>query len=150
VLFENGQRESLLYLLGLLNSRLLTFRFKSIGKLKGNGIYEYFWNSVSRLSIRRIDFTNPEDRSIHDRLVELVTSMQELQKELASETSTLKKITMQRQIDATDTEIDKLTYRLYGFTSDEIARVEKANAELVKTMPETVAVDRILEEDMMS
>ncbi len=75
VLFENGQSESLPYLLGLLNSRLLTFRFASIGKLKSGGIYEYFWNSVSRLCVRRIDLSNKPDQGRHDRMVSLVEQM---------------------------------------------------------------------------
>lgn len=75
VLFDGGQPESLRYLLGLLNSRLLTWRFRSIGKLKSGGIYEYFWNSISRLSIRRIDFADPKDLARHDRMVELVDQM---------------------------------------------------------------------------
>ena len=35
--------------------------------------------------------------------------------------------TMQRQIDATDAEIDRLVYDLYGLTAKEIARVEGAS-----------------------
>jgi len=35
---------------------------------------------------------------------------------------------LQRQIDATDKQIDQLVYRLYGLTDDEIALVENAEA----------------------
>ncbi|PZS32329.1 MAG: restriction endonuclease subunit M, partial [Pseudonocardiales bacterium] len=49
VLFDNEQPEDLRYLLGLLNSKLLTYRFRYIGKLKSGGILEYFWNSISKL-----------------------------------------------------------------------------------------------------
>ena len=44
VMYDAGQPEDLRFLLGLLNSRLLTYRFRSIGKLKSGGILEYFWN----------------------------------------------------------------------------------------------------------
>jgi hypothetical protein len=53
VLFDNGQPESLEYLVALLNSKLLSFRYRSIGKVKSPGIREYFWNGVSRLPLRR-------------------------------------------------------------------------------------------------
>ena len=72
VLFENNQPEHLFYLLGLLNSRLLTFRYKSIGKLKSGGIFEYFWNGISKLPIHRINLSNQMDKSCHDRMVQLV------------------------------------------------------------------------------
>lgn len=53
VLFDNGQEEDLEAIAALLNSKLLSFRFRTIGKHKGNGIREYFWNGVARLPIRR-------------------------------------------------------------------------------------------------
>lgn len=72
VLFDNGQPEDLRYLLGLLNSPALQFRFRAFAKLKGAGLYEYFWNSVSKLPLRRIDFGDPRDRALHDQMVALV------------------------------------------------------------------------------
>ncbi|MGH7229406.1 MAG: Eco57I restriction-modification methylase domain-containing protein, partial [Nitrospiraceae bacterium] len=124
VLFENNQPENLFYLLGLLNSKLLSFRFKSIGKLKGGGIYEYFWNSVSRLPIRRIDLSAPTDKAKHDQMVTLVEHMLDLHKRLAAATHPDDRTRLQRQIDATDREIDRLVYDLYGLTEEEIAIVE--------------------------
>ncbi len=38
------------------------------------------------------------------------------------------KIAIQRQIDATDRQIDQLVYELYGLTDDEIRIVEEATA----------------------
>ena len=113
----------MLYLLGLLNSRLLTFRFRTIGKLKGGGIYEYFWNSCLETSIRRIDLSKPADKTAHDRMVTLVDSMLGLHKQLAGAQSAAQKAILQRQIDSTDAEI-RLVYDLYGLTEEEIAIVE--------------------------
>ena len=124
VIFENGQPEHLCYLLGLLNSRLLTFRFKSIGKLKSGGIYEYFWNGVSKLPIRRIDFSNPTDKANHNRMVQMVEQMLTLHKRLAATKTAQDKTMLQRDIAATDKQIDKLVYELYGLTAEEIAIVE--------------------------
>jgi len=47
-----------------------------------------------------------------------------LHKQLASANSVSQKEIIQRQIDATDAEIDRLVYELYGLTEDEIAIVE--------------------------
>jgi hypothetical protein len=124
VLFDDGQPESLKYLLGLLNSRLLTVRFRTIGKLKGGGIYEYFWNSVSKLSIRRIDVSNPTDKSRHDKLVLLVDKMMGLMPKLRVAKSESEKATLQNAVTATDQQIDALVYELYGLTDEEIALVE--------------------------
>jgi hypothetical protein len=124
VLFENNQPESLKYLLALVNSRLLTLRFRSIGKLKGGGIYEYFWNSVSKLPIRRIDFSKPADKSRHDKLVSLVDKMLGLVPKLRAATADAEKATLQNAVTATDQQIDQLVYELYNLTPEEIALVE--------------------------
>jgi hypothetical protein len=123
VLFDNGQPESLLYLLGLLNSRLLTYRFRSIGKLKSGGIYEYFWNSVSRLSIRRIDFAVGADRARHDRMVSLVEQMHLAKQQEATAGGQTKEIAA-RKCAALDRQIDVLVYELYGLSIEEVALVE--------------------------
>ena len=123
VLFDNGQPESMRYLLGLLNSRLLTWRFRSIGKLKSGGIYEYFWNSVSRLAIRRIDFDDASDKAAHDRLVSLVEQMLDAIRQQGAASGHAKEIAT-RKCAALDRQIDALVYELYGLTPDEIALVE--------------------------
>lgn len=51
----------LYYILGVLNSNLLTFRYKGIGKLTSKGIYEYFWNQIGRLPIKMPDFDNKQE-----------------------------------------------------------------------------------------
>ena len=112
--------------MGILNSILLTFRFRFIGKLKSNGILEYFWNSISKLPIRRIDFSNPEDVARHDRMVELVERMLELHERLAGARIERERTVIGHQISATDRQIDQLVYELYDLTDEEINIVEEA------------------------
>ena len=125
VIFNGNQAESSYYVLGLLNSLLLNFRFQFIGKLKGNGIYEYFWNSISKLPIRKIDFENTKDKKHHDTVVKLVEHILQLNNEFQKVKTSYKKEVIQRQINATDKQIDKLVYKLYDLTEEEIAIVEE-------------------------
>jgi hypothetical protein len=60
----------------------------------------------------------------HDRMVELVQRMLSLHKQLAASRTPDDKIRLQRQIDATDHQIDKLVYYLYGLSDKEIQTVE--------------------------
>ncbi len=126
VLYDNEQPEDLRYLMGLLNSRLLTFRFRFIGKLKSNGILEYFWNSISKLPIRTIDFSDSEDVARHDRVVGLVERMLALQERLSEARIERERTVIGHQISATDKQIDRLVYELYGLTDEEIEVVEDA------------------------
>ncbi len=128
VLFDNGQPENLRYLLGLLNSKLLTFRFRSIGKLKSGDILEYFWNSISKLPIRRINLSERKEKEQHDDMVALVEQMLSLNKQLESVRTDHDKNIIQRQIDSADRQIDQLVYELYGLTDEEIKIVEESIA----------------------
>ena len=69
-------------------------------------------------------FANPDEVIMHDQLVELVETMLALHKHLPEAKTDHEKTSIQRQIDATDGQIDKLVYTLYGLTDDEIAIVE--------------------------
>ena len=70
------------------------------------------------------DFSNPADKARHDKMVQLVQRMLELNRRLGSATVPHDKEALQRQIDATDRQIDKLIYELYGLTEEEIKIVE--------------------------
>jgi hypothetical protein len=85
-----------------------------------------FWTQfIEQLPIRPINFSDPADVARHDRMVQLVEQMLELHKRLAACKSQSDCELYQRQIDATDREIDKLVYELYGLTDEEIKVVEE-------------------------
>jgi len=60
------------------------------------------------------------------QLVELVKEMLDLHKRLAAAKTGQDKTVIQRQIDATDRQIDRLVYELYELTDEEIKIVETA------------------------
>ena len=70
--------------------------------------------------------SNKED--MLERIVSLAESMLHLHKQLASAKTTHDKTVIQRQIDATDKQIDQLIYQLYGLTDEEIQIVESATS----------------------
>ena len=83
-----------------------------------------FWTQfIEQLPIRSINFSNSDDVACHNRMVTLVEQMLELHKNLTA-ASTSDRALYQRQIEATDVEIDRLVYELYGLTAAEIAFVK--------------------------
>ncbi len=81
---------------------------------------------IEQLPIPTIDPTDPADVKRHDEIVALVARMLELHKRLGAEGNPQVKTVVQRQIDATDNQIDRLVYGLYGLTEEEIGIVEGA------------------------
>jgi hypothetical protein len=68
--------------------------------------------------------SDPHDKALHDHLAGLVERMLELHKRLTATTTQAEQDLYQRQIEATDWQIDALVYDLYGLTDEEIAVVE--------------------------
>jgi len=120
------------YLLGILNSRLFWFAISNIsipfGVRAGEYRYRLIYQYMEKVPIRPIDFTNPIDKAAHDRMVQLVEQMLSLQKQLPNAKTGHDQTHIQRQIDATDRQIDKLVYELYGLTEEEVAVVEGKSA----------------------
>lgn len=112
------------YLLGILNSKLNYFLFQMIlPKLRG-GFYEPSYIFLKDFPIRTINFDDPLDKALHDRMVSLVETMLALHKRLPEVKTPQEKDVIQRQIDAADAQIDRLVYQLYDLTEEEIAIVE--------------------------
>jgi hypothetical protein len=112
------------YILGLLNSKLLDAYLKAISSRFSGGYYAYNRQYIEQLPIRPINFTDPADTARHDRLVELVERMLTLHQQLAAAQTPHERTLLQRQIEATDGQIDRLVYELYGLTEEEIQIVE--------------------------
>jgi hypothetical protein len=121
-------RESPKYVLGLLNSAVLDFFLKRISTTMRGGFFRYFTQFIERLPIPPINFKDPLEKKAHNRMVSLVDSMLAMHKQLGSAKGEAQRGAIQRQIEATDREIDRLVYDLYGLTEEEIALVEGAGA----------------------
>ena len=120
--FRNHRVE---YVLGLINSKLVQRIFavqnpQMVGKVFAEIKVIY----VERLPIRPIDFTNPSDVEKHDRMVSLVDRMLTLVPKRRAEANPQAAAQLDSQISATDRQIDRLVYDLYGLTDEEITLVE--------------------------
>ena len=82
--------------------------------------------NAKEFPIRQIDFDNKKDKSRHDQMVVYVDTMLELNKELQKAITEHETNQLQRQINATDKKIDKLVYKLYDLTPEEIKIVEES------------------------
>ena len=111
-----------------MNSKLGSFYFaKTCAGLEGKTetYLRFFGQHMERFPVRRVDLSNASDKAMHDCLVRLVETMLALHGQLSAAPSVGQKEIVQRQIDATDAQIDRLVYDLCGLTTEEIATVER-------------------------
>ncbi len=127
-LFDFGRSLSPLYLLGVINSRLLGWYYQAACLTNKASIAQVKKVQLDQLPIRRLDPAKDAEKAVHDRIVALVSSMLGLHSQLAAAKSEAQKAILRRQIEATDAEINRLVYDLYGLTAEEIAIVEGASA----------------------
>ncbi len=125
VIIQDGRGQTHHYFLGILNSSLASYHLKSVCPAKLGGYTRFNASNISDLPIRVIDFSNKSDVARHDKMVSLVEQMLALHKSLAGAKMPHDRESLQRQIDATDEQIDHLVYDLYGLTDDEIKIVEE-------------------------
>lgn len=124
ILLPKDIRYRLCYFLGILNSKLTDFVYTLMNPEKGEALAEVKKKHVEQLPIRTINFSDPADKSRHDRMVQLVEQMLSLHEQLAETRTDHDTTYIQRQIDATDWQIDRLVYELYGLSEEDIAIVE--------------------------
>ena len=98
--------DNLMYLIGLLNSKLWTFLFsKTSSEIRG-GFFRWKHQYMSPLPIRTIDHTDYVDVARHDRMASLVDRMLSHHKQLKEVRTPHEQTSLQRQIEATDRQID--------------------------------------------
>ena len=74
--------------------------------------------------MRTINFADPADVARHDQMVALVARMLTLHRQRQIARTPQEQNVLQAQIEATDRQIDRLVYALYGLTAEEIGVVE--------------------------
>jgi hypothetical protein len=126
VIFSH-EKECLKYILGILNSKVISFWFnKEFDKMQRNIFPQFKVNELKKFPIPLLDLSKKDDIKKKDRLVALVDKMLGLQIESQPTPTQLKAI---RQ---TDDEIDKFVYGLYDLKEEEIDIIAAASNEVQK------------------
>jgi type I restriction-modification system DNA methylase subunit len=124
-LVPNTEREeNLLYWLGILNTRIMWWFLTQTGTVFRGGFFCFKTNYLRPFPLPVIDPTNKSDVATHDRIVALVEKMLNLHEQRTQSKTPHEQTALDRQISATDRQIDRLVYDLYGLTEEEIALVE--------------------------
>jgi hypothetical protein len=92
--------------------------------------------SLNQVPIRPIDTGKTSEVESHKSIVGLVKLMLDVSNKLTCTKTPQEKTSLERQIAATDAQIDHLVYELYGLTPEEIAIVEGKTTSGSQSAPE--------------
>jgi type I restriction-modification system DNA methylase subunit len=112
------------FVLGVLHSTCFQFLYQVASQREQRVIPQVKAAKLYGLPFPFVDTSDSTARTRHDRMVALVERMLALHKKLDAASIPGEKALYQRQIEATDRQIDALVYELYGLTEEEIAIVE--------------------------
>jgi adenine-specific DNA-methyltransferase len=124
---NESTQESLLFLLGLLNSKYLNKIHDGLSQNKSKVFAKVLAENLKKLPLPILNFPDPADKSRHDKLVSLVEKMLEARQQLATALTDGDKDFYNRKCAGLDSQIDTLVYELYGLTPEEIKIVEGEN-----------------------
>ena len=111
------------YFLGIINSNLISWLHRKRNPKSQKGLFpKVLVSDLRKLQIPRINKSNIE---FVDSIIIKVDSMIILLEKLDSTKTPTERTAIERQIQATDTQIDQLVYQLYGLTEEEIKIVEE-------------------------
>jgi len=116
---KGNDKSSYKYLLGLLNSPFIGWYYRKKFQISDTDTFpQIMVGDIAQLPIPKAD------KAHHNKMVKLVERMLELNKKLPEVKTPGEREKMERQIAATDREIDLLVYELYNLTPEEIEIVE--------------------------
>src|SRR3989338_117503 len=125
IILKEDFKHSPLYILALLNSRLLDFYLQNISSPFRHGYFAYNKQYVEQLPIKLLNLSNPKEKSKHDELASLADKMLKLNKELQKTSENSDKwYSLKKEIEKTDEIINEGVYGLYGLREKEIRAVE--------------------------
>jgi hypothetical protein len=123
-LYDKKTEMDISYILGILNSKVVSFYFREKLITNKNSIAQIKKKDLDILPVPLLDLSKKTGKSRHDKIVSFVNQMHDLKNREQAETVPQTKTMLGRQIKAVDKQINALVYELYGLTEDEIRVVE--------------------------
>ena len=111
------------FLLGVLNSKLITYYYSKITSSIRGGYFRFIRQYLEKIPISKK--RNPE-------IVKCVEDLLHLNKDLHTSTLTTQRQQIQRAIDHAERKIDELVYELYGLSEEEVRIIEEATSKTKK------------------
>jgi hypothetical protein len=113
-----------LFVVGVLNSRVLDWLLKSFSSTFQGGYFAYNRQYIEQLPIRTINFSDSAEKAKHDKIVMVVEQMLQSKEKFSSAKTDAEKNRLELQCESLDRQIDEAVYELYGLTAQEIRIVE--------------------------
>ncbi|MFH1400517.1 MAG: N-6 DNA methylase [Nanoarchaeota archaeon] len=119
--------EDIKYILGLLNSKLVSSYVLRHSPIFQGGYHKFSSNYLKQIPIKRINMDDVSETERYVRIIKTVENIITCKKQLTDigDKQTEKRFRLETEIQKLDTEIDQEVYKLYSLTDEEIQIAEK-------------------------
>jgi hypothetical protein len=116
------------YLLGILNSKLISYLFRQrfAAKHLAGGYLAVNKGPIEKIPIRRVEKSQTDDWKRRNRLIKLAAQMIVLQQQVSDAVTEKQRGNLEREIAVKDRQIDDLVFDLYDVTSEERKPIDAA------------------------
>jgi hypothetical protein len=128
-LYQSAQvvRYSLRFLLGLLNSKFLTYYYRHILNPNTGGVFAQFrLNELNKLPIPDLDLADKNNKNLYNAFVKNVDILLQLNQELRMCFLPEQQNRLKQRIAYTEQKIDETIYALYELSEEEVKIVENS------------------------
>jgi type I restriction-modification system DNA methylase subunit len=120
IYITTSNKINLKYLLGVLNSKALTFYLKQKLITNAQGFPQILMGQLDQLPIPNINTKSKTQKQQHDTIIKNVDNLLQLHKQLLESTSQSQTTSIKRKIEFFTDEIDKTVFSLYGIKEEDI------------------------------
>lgn len=125
-IYNNKSELSFKYLTAIINSKIFQFVYINFLVTNKDSTPQIKKVDLDKFPVFCCDFTNNQEKEKHDKIVELVETLLQLNKEIQDVSLESKKTQIKNKIQYCEDKIDQLVYELYELTPEEIKIVEGA------------------------
>lgn len=124
IYITTSSKINLKYLLGVLNSKALTFYLKQKLITNAQGFPQILMGQLDQLPIPNVSIKNKTQKEQHDNIIKHVDNLLQLHKQLLDSNSQSQTTSIKRKIDFFTDEIDKEVFNLYGIKNTDKKIIE--------------------------
>lgn len=129
VLVPKSASPSILYFLGLINSKVLNWYYHMLNPEVGEALAEVKKTNVAQLPVVSVGPNGSTKPPYHDQVVELVTKLIDAHKKLDAVKTETDKTVWKRLCESLEGKIDNVVFKIYDLTEAEVNLIDPSESD---------------------
>ncbi|MGI8518092.1 MAG: TaqI-like C-terminal specificity domain-containing protein, partial [Acidimicrobiia bacterium] len=129
IYFTRSTPYSLPFILGMISSSVVQWFWRQMHFDQKKTFPKIKKEALLSIPVPRIDFADPREKQIHDKITSHVTHLLEMNQRLSKARTANEREGLRRRVEAFDKLLDRMISQLYGLTDEEAALLQPDTAK---------------------